>query len=369
MKKIYFITRHAINNYGSFLQTLATYNFFKNNGVECVLIDYRNSLESPKNNVESYLKKNSRWNSNIIKRNIFRFVRFPYEKRCNKYLEKLIKKHVECTNVCKNFNDLQKLKIEKDCILCAGSDQLWGLMPYGDFDESYFLTFNNENKKISLSSSIGNDKLSIDKFKKAFEKFDYITLRENYSLDILNNLVPKIKKAYIYDPTLLIGIDFWNFYIKNQIIKKKYIFVYQIHHSDEFSKIVRELEKNGNYILRVLPSPSVKRQDCGEKKVLFDPFKFLNYIKYADYILTDSFHGTCFSILFNKNFSVFSPKDTSIRISDLLNHLDLSNRIIKNYTELSINVKNNIAYDEVNHIINVNRKMMTEDLLNRIEGI
>ena len=124
MKKICFITRHAIVNYGSFLQTYATQKLFEDYGYEAEVLDYVREDEEYHNVTELLLKKSDKWNKNIVKRLIYRIIQWPDHYICGRAFEKERAKYLNLSERITNaVSDASK--IPAAVLSCPGSDQVW----------------------------------------------------------------------------------------------------------------------------------------------------------------------------------------------------------------------------------------------------
>lgn len=371
--KIDIITRHAIANYGSLLQSYATQQALKKMDIECEIINYIPKEEKGKNIAKSLCKNSKFWNKNIFTRLIYIVIQTPnylysYNKFC-KYRSEILNQ----TN--KEYNSLSDLKEElPECdIFCTGSDQVWGKMPINDEDRSaYFLEFVPENKKcISYASSIGKGNITDEhkeELKKYLKKYSKILVREDTAVEILNNLNFN-NVSQVLDPTLLISKDEWENFSKDiKVEKEDYILVYQLHENKEFIKNAKMFAKSKNMkLLRICPSfQSVTRG--GIPIFLPTPQEFIAYFKNAKYILTDSFHGTVFSIIFEKQFINILPKETSTRIVSISKLLGINNRVVENYQEFS-KIEEKIEYVNVSKILESEKNKSIQKLKNTIESL
>lgn len=278
MKKICFITRHAIVNYGSFLQTYATQKLFEDYGYNAEVLDYVREDEEYHNVTELLLKKSKKWNRNIFTRLIYRIVQWPDHYICGRAFEKERAKYLNLSGRISNpVADASKIPIAD--IYCTGSDQVWGEIAQDDVDPMYFLSFApHDVKKIAFSASFGKEsypKERIDKFRELLHGYDYITVREDSAVNIVN--MAGYEATQILDPTMIFGGDRW----KEQLLpihEKGYVLLYQLnanHEMDEYAK--QFADKAGLKLLRV----SVEAHNCmrvGKFKLCLSPFKFLSYI-------------------------------------------------------------------------------------------
>lgn len=349
--KISVITRHAVPNYGSILQSYATQVFFENLGYDVEFIDYLRRDEKGENLAKTLLK-GKKWDKNILTRSVYLMLQYYNYKRQFDRFSEFRKNFINLSN--KQYET--QFELERDLpeadIYCTGSDQVWGPIGTDEYDSSYFLNFvkDKERKKIiSLSSSFGFEKIGKklnEKIKNELDKYDFITVRELTAKKLLESY--GINNCTVtLDPTLLISKEQWELIANRNIKEKEYILVYQLHNSKEFEKYIKKVSKLLNKkIIRISPS-LVYLFKFGKLKYLPDQYQFLSYIKNADLIITDSFHGTVFSMIFNKRFISISPGKTSSRIRDLLSFVELNDRMIEKFTDFEI-IHKDIDYNAVN---------------------
>ena len=359
MKKICFITRHAIVNYGSFLQTYATQKLFEDYGYNAEVLDYVREDEEYHNVTELLLKKSKKWNRNTFTRLIYRIVQWPDHYICGRAFEKERAKYL---NLSERITNLvaDASKIPTADIYCTGSDQVWGEIAQDDVDPMYFLSFApHDAKKIAFSASFGKEsypKERIDKFKELLRGYDYITVREDSAVNIVNRA--GYEATQILDPTMIFGGDRW----RKQLLpihEKGYVLLYQLnanHEMDEYAK--QFADKAGLKLLRV----SVEAHNCmrvGKFKLCLSPFKFLSYIANAEYMITDSFHGTAFAIMFNRQFVEVLPKEKIARNLSVLKQFGLEDRILNSHSDFSY-IDQKIDYKIVNDILEKYRRQSNE---------
>lgn len=351
--KVSFITKQNVSNYGSILQTYAMQETIQHLGCESEIINYvREDLKSSKS-YNTVLKNQPKWNKNIVTRFIYRIIQFPNYAIMNSKFEKFRKKLYK--NVSKLYTSNEELKNDPPIadIYCAGSDQIWGTNGNSNFiDKAYFLDFVPENSKcISYASSIGLSKVDENfskQLKNLLSKYQTITVREETAIEILKR--QNIEAKLVLDPTLLLKKEKWDELTLKNKEKSKYILVYQLHSNKKFEKYVKEFsDKVGLKILRVSPAFNQINR-IGKFKYLPSPEQFLTYIKYAEYIITDSFHGTVFSLIFNKKFIDINPGETSTRIISMLKTVNLEERLLCDYSDFSL-INKEIDWEKTNKIL------------------
>ena len=285
--------------------------------------------------------------------------------RFKKYQEK----YLNLSNI--EYNSVFELKKNKPLadIYCTGSDQDWGAIGCQKYDETYFLNFIDENDKaISYAASFGKDIICDELKQNLYEltkKYLKILVREDSAVKLLSECGVKNAKQ-VLDPTLLTSKEDWNNICnKERLINEDYILIYQLHHNKNLDKYAKKISKlTGKKLIRINTSKYFKYK-AGKFIYLPSLDEFLSYIKYADIVLTDSFHGTCFSIIYNKNFIDILPSITGTRISSILKLFDLENRITTgdNYNL----AMENIDYDKVNKKLAVEQKKSINALKEALE--
>lgn len=366
MKTICFITRHAIVNYGSFLQTYATQKLFEDYGLNTIILDYVRADEEYHNVTELLLKKSKKWNRNFLLRCVYRMIQWPDHYICGKAFEKERNRYLNLSErITDGIKDADKIPAAD--IYCTGSDQVWGEIAQDDIDPMYFLEFAPGNtKKIALSASFGKEnypKNRIEKFKALLQKYDYITVREDSAIALVKQA--GYEATQILDPTMIFGGERWKKLLP-QVTQKNYVLLYQLnanHEMDEYAK--KFAEKAGLKLLRI----SVEVHNCmrtGKFKWCLSPFEFLSYIANAEYMITDSFHGTAFAIMFNRQFVEILPKEKIARNLSILKQFGLEDRILNEFSDFSY-LNKEIDYSLVNFELEKQRQKSLVLIKNMLE--
>ena len=255
-----------------------------------------------------------------------------------------------------NRKELAKKQFEYYKFVC-GSDQIWNSYEYY-LDPMYFLRFTERNKRIAYAPSFGTNTVSYynrNTIKKYLRGFKRISVRESSGQHICRELVNR-NVPVVLDPTLLMDNEQW---INNLELKKdtqEYCFVYFLNKPCPSAvKAIDRMREN----MRIVALP-IKYEEFKDNEVVdAGPKEFLNYLYNAKYVLTDSFHGTIFSINFNKQFLTFdrqyaSQTTQSSRITDILERLGLKDRFITR--DMDEIFHNTINYEIVNSKLNLLRK-------------
>ncbi len=213
----------------------------------------------------------------------------------------------------------------------VGSDQVWN-PDYTKCSPIYFLRFTNKNKRIAYAPSFSVSEIpdkSIDKYKNWISDFKYLSVREEDGARLIKELTG-INAPVLVDPTMLLTSDQWKL-IANKASNKpnnEYIVTYFLGGVDETQQTeYSSFAKINNYSMINLGD--IKDKETYET----GPSEFIDYIKDASLILTDSFHGVVFSILFKRPFVVYKRRGKEqmyARIETLLDTFSLKDREYKN---------------------------------------
>ena len=268
----------------------------------------------------------------------------------NKFI-KLSTEYVGYKELCKGA--------KKYSAVISGSDQLWS--PAGLPTNFYNLMFvPDEVRKISYASSFGVSQIPWYQTKRTanyLKRLDYISMRENRGSQIVKELIGK-EVPVILDPVFNFDKEQWKELIpvKNEI-SEEYIFAYFLGNTVEYRKKVEAAAKKLGYkivVLRHLDQYIPEDETFGDI-ALYDvgPERFINLLRGAAYVCTDSFHGSCFSIINNKKFIVFnryaagSKNSKNSRIDTLCNNLGLQERRYNSNKTLEEQLNENIDYELV----------------------
>jgi hypothetical protein len=330
--KIGILTFHFAHNYGAMLQAYALCSKLNLLGLDAFIIDYRlpfiyrgyakySFYELYRSYCEKYFfaialggaiknfwkvnKKDAKW---------YRFEDF---------LNNVEKK----TKRIYSPDEINSLKL--DAVFC-GSDQKWNESLTGGFIPCYFCSGIDDGvKKIAYAASNGKDTILPhlqDKFIMLIKNFDSISVREKGLANYLTSM--HIDNSLVLDPVFLLEEQQWN-NIAIEPVEQDYVLTYSFWENDNFFESALNVAKLLNKKLICLSFekkqlPSEVLQIC-----TVGPQEFLGYFKKASFVLTNSFHGTAFSILYRKAFYCVVPKKGRERIDSILLQIGLTNRIIE----------------------------------------
>ena len=360
MKKIGVLTfYYNVKNYGALLQAYALTRLINELGYLCEQV-CRKDVKTVRRrrfktkNIPVYIETLKKL---IFKKNIFN--------------SKIVKiRNAAVKNFQYSIPHSQKVydssNIEK-CLQCydifiAGSDQVWNMNWYR---KEYFLDFVPEDiYKFSYAASMPNVNINDEQkeiVKEHLKSFNAISVREKETADFLKKLTGK-DVVQTLDPTLLLDKSQWDDICADRIIEGDYIFCYFLGESKEMRKEAKRFAKRVGYKIVNLPHlVKLCSADMFFANInLYDisPEQFISLIKYAKYVITDSFHATVFSTLYKTDFFVFDRTDIGVMNSRVTTLLSLT----ENEERFCYGDKMNVDY--MLEIINNPVNETTEQFLN-----
>lgn len=309
--KIGVVTFFDNGNYGSELQSMAMNDYLKDKGHQphfCKVSHTNNFLQVIDSKFTLYRKKiyclidkekkaylNDRLNNFSAQRTISSALRSHIHSFVSSFILK---------DTLSPFSFLSKNKY--DAFIC-GSDQVWSALRL-PIQPMNFLYGINREKKIAYAPSMGLDVLPhyyIRQVKKYICDFKYLSVREDAARKAISDNYG-IEAKQVLDPTLLVGKEYWDDFLachSKKRLAENYIFCYFLGYISH--DVVTSINRiaNGRKII-MLPYEEDCKSVLNGQYVLADPLDFVSLIKHADFVLTDSFHGCVFSILYDKQFVV-----------------------------------------------------------------
>lgn len=357
MRKIGIISMYYNSkNYGGLLQSYALVKTISKLGKDSEQICWQyliNNGEKAQSTKKNILKKLIRKPYYLIKRVLNSLLRVSINNKIKKrnLLLKKFEETIPHSDIVYDRNTI-KNACENYERFITGSDQVWNLDWY---NQEYFLDFvPNDFFKASYAASMPDVNISKEQenlLKRHLHSFNMISVREKETQKFLQELCGKNVK-WVIDPTLLLEQDDWDEICDKRIVSEKYIFCYFLGDSEENRKIANEFAKETNLKIVTIPYLSGinnKNSSFGDIK-LFDISceQFLSLIKYAEYVITDSFHAVVFSNIYKTKYFVFRRSKTENMSSRITSILELLNAEERFCVEQSATVKYMIQLKEKN---------------------
>lgn len=387
MKPIGLVTCYFHHNYGSMLQAYATEMIMQQMGLPFQTIACKAPINYMQENKILYIIKKlmiADWKMRLGKMKIERAKKENpmfaknWEIR-NKAFDQFAETFFHVSPYCKNREELTKMAENYSAFL-VGSDQLWRT----DSVEHGYYTLEwvpDHIRKIAYSTSIGVKEVpwfQVEKNKRFMNRFDHIALREQSACDLVYKLTGR-KVPVVLDPTLLFTGDQWlEIQQQEPLTDGKYIFCYLLGDNPSQRDFIKQVkEKTGYKIVALQQLDDYIPSDEGfaDEAPYVGPREFLNYIRNAEFVFTDSFHCSVFSILYKKNFFTFSrfaegaKQSTNTRIDNLLHITGLEDRRMTKDKTVDGVINYNGSFDGVDARLNAYRKSSMEYLYKALKDL
>lgn len=362
------ITRHAVFNYGSLLQTIATVRCVEKLGHRCQVIDYCREDEDYRRIASVLLQRNQRWNRNMMTRLVYKTLQSPKFYLMGRHFERLRKGTVELTGHYSSLEQLQRDPPAAD-IYMTGSDQVWGPIGGDEFDPAYFLDFTRDaDRRVSYAASFGKAELSealLQRLQPLLSRYTSITVRERSARDVISGMGLPVQQ--VLDPTLLLTAQDWQTMIRDRF-PGKYILVYQLHNNEQMVRYAYALARKTGLPLVTMSSTAQHLARRGGKHVFLPTLgQWMGYIRDASFMITDSFHGTAFAINFGTQFVNILPEGTATRNRSILELTGLTDRVVTDYSDFS-HFEKAIDFGAVHAILDAHRTVSRRILSELLEG-
>lgn len=343
MKRICTITHHTVPNYGAVLQTYALQKAIFSLGYDNEVLNYD---EERVKRQYHYSLLSQRSLKEVIQHAIYHK---RYKMRINVF-QNFLHEYVQLSKRYTKAN-LSNANYDYDLFI-SGSDQVWSLGLHKG-DTSYLLEFvKDHNKKGSYAASFGYENRKMipevyyPTYSKLLSQFRYVNVREGEGVTLFEDFTGKYGVAnQVVDPTFLLSLSEWR-KISKAPKERKYILLYCVNRYEKLYEYAKEISNiTGDIIINIQDGGQVL---SGVKNIqAISVNEFLGYIQSADYVLTNSFHGLAFSIIFNRQVIydyVYTKVNSNVRIASLVRMLGLETR------ELSkVDIYSKIEYGEINN--------------------
>ncbi len=375
--KIGIITIQNVNNYGAELQSCALCRKLRALGYDAEVINYlfgihpNHIFDGEKRTIPISIKQIVKVKLLPVVQNLFCFF-YKYNKRIrNQRFDDFhaAYNHLSET-VYPSVKSLYNAEFNYD-VICVGSDQVWNYMK-GYSLAPFFASFDKKGtKKISYGSSIGLTSLSKEAesvFKNALSVFSSLSVREQQASDILKNILHRDVEV-VLDPTLLLDSKEWLDVAKFDMCPtNKYLLVYivTIKPCNYVLELARHIARQRNLqIIRICRDAYPEHSGDDIQEIMTaGPSDFVGLFSKADFVVTNSFHGTVFSINFSKPFYSVIKKhhSTNSRLTSILKKLNLEDRIVSvgsSFPDIS-DIDYNITFERLEE-----ERMHSVDYLNK----
>ncbi len=331
MAHVFLLTYHCASNVGAMLQCYALSTTIEQLGHRPTVIDFRPS-KIISSSVDHLFWRKKRKNNYINFREQIqyckRFLKYAWSKKRHHLIFKgntdsafcdfMTQKLHLTDNVYYYYKELESFS-QAEGIFIVGSDQVWNPV-LSDVPQAYLLDFVKNGKKNAYAASFGTHKTSEDfslQLKKSLDSFQIISVREDSGVEIVKNIVNR-KATCVLDPVFLLDKETWSRLVYRVPINEPYIFVYRMEDNECFPHQIDKL-RGKNPKLKVVQFDYIRGGITPDYVIQRKgPVDFISYLFSSSYVVTNSFHGTAFSIIANKQAIVIPHSRYNDRIESLM---------------------------------------------------
>lgn len=384
--KVALAINYDYHDYGGMLQAFATQRFLTKNGIDSDVINF-DKLKGDINKRKWRYFLSNIFDLSIVKEKS-KLIEKKLKQKSNEKLksgmaerdaafDEFCKNHFKVSRAFKSWEDMAMASRNEYDAVVVGSDQLW--LPSNIMADYYTLNWVPQDvRKIAYATSFGIGSIPA-KYSKIYshylKRINYLSARETSGQDIIKKLVGRDVQL-VNDPALLLDADGWNEVISNRpLIKEKYVFCYFMGNNPEQRDFVRRLaNEKGLKVVALLHLDQYIASDENYVDMApwhVSPADFVNLVKNAECVCTDSFHGTVFSIIYSRPFFTFkrfnkkASLSTNTRIISLLTRLGLMDRLV---LDMDSKQAFDIDWNKIQSGVSQFRKASSEYLLNAIRA-
>lgn len=339
------LTYHTGYNYGASLQSYALMTSIRKIGYSCEIINFE--TERFVASREMFSRKPQR-----MKEVIKITSRVPYYASLMKRQQLFDQYTSECLNVSPLYRTEQEVRDHASdyaCIVC-GSDQIWNLSQ----DDApaanpiFFLNFPKKQRRVAYAASFGKWEKEAPQHEDLFlpwlKQFDSISVRETSGVEYVKSL--GLDCTLCLDPTVLLDAKDYEKICTERLIPEKYILLFSWKCTADLIQAAKEVSKHlGFPVYNIVPPPRAMFKGI-KRKLDVGPREFLSMIKNAEFVVTNSFHGTAFSTTFEKPYASIVTGGADLRMKSLLEQLGLENHLLTS-DQIDLNKLMDTDYDTV----------------------
>lgn len=328
--KIGVVTTQYASNYGALLQTYALQQYLNHDcGSEAEVLNY-----FPKHYMNYWkLIPTARNIKGMVANGIYCLQPWRIYKKSKRFkaYKEFLSNRVKCSKAYFSKEDIEKDECPYDMLFC-GSDQIWNVSRHDLIDPVWFLAFDGnwgKIKKVAYAPSVADfiPQKHKNTLRKYLNKFSAVSVRENDDVVQLEELFDG-KIYHVCDPVFLLSPEAWRSIIVKPKLNQPYILCYFLNPSREAAEIVSHIKSvTGRRIVQI-DINNLNKIKCDKDIIDATPEEFLGLIDNAEYVITNSFHCTAFSVLFEKNILVVRKKTANARMESLLEKIGLEDRVV-----------------------------------------
>lgn len=324
--KILTLTTYNVYNYGAALQAYALQTYLRNAGHDAALINYQPEYLTRKYDYR-WVNPESELSRYAVTRAAYRVMKFLQRQTTmgrKRQFDHFIASYLEQTREYRTLEELRHDTPEAD-LYVVGSDQIWNVFYETGRDPAFYFDFVTQGRKASYAASfsyVDIPQAEKDRIAGYLQTFDAVSVREKHGLQLLQDM--NIIGKWVLDPVFLLSVEEWKSLMTDFQKKEPYLLVYDFEGNDSLKVFAKQYaQEHGLKIYNINDTYPLRYADRNFSKA--GPREFLSLIYNCDAFVSNSFHGTAFSILFHKPVYVFNRHRHKVnsRMESLLTLFDL----------------------------------------------
>lgn len=328
------ITCHDVYNHGASLQAYALQTYLESLGHDVRIIDYKPDYLS--NHYKLGAVSNPAYDKPFVKQ-AYLLAKLPgrlMALKRKRAFDRFTKQYLKLTDRYHSNEELKKNPPKAD-VYIAGSDQIWNtLLPNGK-DPAFYLDFAPQGKKrITYAASFATTDI-VDGYKafvmNMLHNLDRISLRERVSLLLLTSLGRNDGVA-VCDPVFLLSREQWDSLLPSRQTNEKYLLVYDAESSSILKDVATSIAAAKK--LKIYSVSAYRQEYCDKNYWASSPLQFVQLIRDADFVVSNSFHASAFSVIFERDFCITNRSEKiNERMKSLLDDLGLTERLVSRFSD------------------------------------
>lgn len=358
--KIKTLTTYDVYNYGASLQAYALLQYLILQGHEVEIIRYQPDYLSRKYDYK-WVNPESKMSHHAVTRGIYRIAKFIQRQMTmgrKRAFDEFNHGALKETSMCYHtFDELKVIPPQADLYLC-GSDQIWNVFYDAGRDPAFYLEFVPEgSKRASYAASFSYldiDDVNTARIAASLKKFDGVSVREYHGLEILKGM--GIEGTWVLDPVFLLPVEHWRTFAKKGNLEKKshrepYLLIYDFEGNDLLKEAAMVYARQHHLkMYAIVDTYPLRYADKNFKKA--GPIEFVQMIEGCSAFMSNSFHGTAFSIMFHKPMFVFRRNRHAVnsRMESLLQLFELKDCMIDGVSDMLASLSRDFDWDKIEGI-------------------
>lgn len=351
--KILTLTTYNVYNYGAALQAYALQNSLCHIGHDAVLINYQPEYLTRKYDYR-WVNPESKLSRYVVTRMAYRMMKYLQRQTTmgrKRQFDLFIDSYLKQTREYSTLEELHRNPPEAD-LYVVGSDQIWNVFYEAGRDPAFYLEFVMRGRKASYAASfsyVDIPQKEKEKIAEYLRTFDAVSVRESHGLQLLGEM--EIPGEWVLDPVFLLSVEQWKQLMVPNVPKEDYLLIYDFEGNKELKQFAKEYAQRQHLKIYVI-ADTYPLLYADKNFMQAGPREFISMIYHCKAFISNSFHGTAFSIMFNKPVFVFNRHRHKVnsRMESLMTLFGLNNCILNSPKEWERAYNYQFDYARMNNI-------------------